>query len=261
MHRQWCRLSPRQRVFPVCAHQYRCGSCARGGVRGLRACVRSIRPPLRPCCQCCPPASAADPLSPDRQWQQTRSFAVDTACCGQERPDRDRPTPAGFPRTRSSVTAAGQTTLVSSDRPGLQHRHNVVGGHVCPWARPSNPTLDQTGSQGSRAASGNDDKQTGSWSCMSSGFNCSFQTATMLESRRKSLSYTICATKPWRNLKGSIVQSSRSPIESPNIEKHLPSCVGQPGCLWPSARQYTHKFLFCRIGLCCNSCKITGGSR
>ena len=26
-------------------------------------------------------------------------------------------------------------------------------------------------------------------------------------------------------------------------------------------RQYTHKFLFCRIGLCFNSCKITGGSR
>ena len=61
-------------------------------------------------------------LSPDRQWQQTRSFAVDTACCHQQRPNRDRPTSAGFPRTRSSVAAAGQTTLLSSDRLGLQHR-------------------------------------------------------------------------------------------------------------------------------------------
>ena len=170
-------------------------------------------------CPCCPPASAADLLSPDRpwaalgglgrQWQQTRSFAVDTACCRQQRRNQDRPTPAGFPParppTRSSVAAAGQTTLLSSDRPGLQHRynvgHNVVGGDVCPGAGLSNPTCDQTGSQGSRAASGNDNKQTGSGSSMSSGANRSFQTATMMESRRESLSYTICETKPLQHQK------------------------------------------------------------
>ena len=72
MHRQWCCLSLRQRVFPVCAHQDRCGSCARGGVCRRRACLRSIRPPFgldaSAVCPCCPPASAADLLSPDRPW-------------------------------------------------------------------------------------------------------------------------------------------------------------------------------------------------
>ena len=78
--------------------------------------------------------------------------------------------------------------------------HNVVGGDVCPGAWLSNPTCDQTGSQGRRAASGNDDKQTGSGSSMSSGANRSFQTATMMESRRESLSYNICETKPFKAL-------------------------------------------------------------